>query len=54
MGDLELEIQLLLTFDGTFLDFLDCRCTVMWIDNSVADLETHILFKPLSRNTSLP
>src|SRR5699024_10511683 len=53
MGDLELEIQFLLTFDGSLLDFLDCRCTVMWIDNSVADLETHILFKPLSRNPSL-
>src|SRR5699024_347277 len=54
MRDPEAEIQSPPTFDGSLLDFLDCRCTVMWIDNSVADLETHILFKPLSRNPSLP
>ncbi|MCY1187320.1 hypothetical protein D9M73_282830 [compost metagenome] len=47
LGNLKLEIHLLFALDGAHLDLFDHCCTVVRVDNCLANLKNHV-DKPLS------
>ncbi|GAB4100970.1 hypothetical protein GCM10028789_31360 [Sinomonas halotolerans] len=48
LGDLELEVHLLFALDGAHFDLFDLGCTVVGVNNRLANFKNHVDF-PLSR-----
>ena len=52
LGDLELEVDLVLAADGPGLDLFDQRCTVVRVDDSLPNRESHLQVSPFAGGPS--